>query len=249
MMAGRGFGASKEQICPERAYFCLMDPGHPVRIIDITRNHNRPGYSLAMGLCFFARGETNLNPTIDLLKTRRSAPVPTLAGPGPTVAELETLLTIGSRVPDHGKLTPFRFIVFEGEGQRRAEDIIAEVYAAAHPEADEEQLRVERKRQAFLAPTVIAVVSRAGPHVKIPEWEQVMTAGAVCMNLIVAANAMGFATVWLTGWYAYDRKVLEGFGLAPTEKIAGFVHIGRNPNPRDDRLRPVLADIVTRFNG
>ena len=76
-----------------------------------------------------------------------------------------------------------------------------------------------------------------------------MTAGAVCMNLIVAANAMGFATVWLTDWYAYDRKVLERFGLEPREKIAGFVHIGRNPNPRDDRLRPSLADIVTRFGG
>jgi nitroreductase len=188
-----------------------------------------------------------LNATIDLLKTRRSAPVPTLAGPGPTAAELETLLTVASRVPDHGKLAPFRFIVFEGEGQRQAEDIIADVYAVEHPEADEEQLRVERKRQAFLAPTVIAVVSRAGPHQKIPEWEQVMSAGAACMNLVIAANAMGFATAWLTGWYAYDRKVLERFGLNSTEKIAGFIHIGRNPNPREDRRRPVLADIVTTF--
>jgi nitroreductase len=188
-----------------------------------------------------------VNATIDLLKARRSAPVPSLSGPGPTPAELETLLTVGSRVPDHGKLAPFRFIVFAGEGRQQAEDIIAEVYAAEHPEADADQLRAERKRQAFVAPVVVAVVSRAAPHEKIPEWEQVMTAGAVCMSLIVAANAMGFATVWLTGWYAYDRKVLARFGLTPAEKIAGFVHIGRNPNPRDDRTRPVLADIVTTF--
>ncbi|HEY5225627.1 MAG TPA: nitroreductase [Methylovirgula sp.] len=188
-----------------------------------------------------------MNATIDLLKARRSAPVPSMVGPGPTAAELETLLTLGSRVPDHGKLAPFRFIVFADEGKLRAEEIIAEVYAAAHPEANEDQLRVERKRQALVAPVVVAVVSRAAPHEKIPEWEQVMTAGAACMSLIVAANAMGFATVWLTGWYAYDRKVLERFGLTPTEKIAGFVHIGRSPNPRDDRARPALADIVTMF--
>jgi nitroreductase len=94
---------------------------------------------------------------------------------------------------------------------------------------------------------VIGVVSRAGPHQKIPEWEQVLSAGAVCMNLIVAANALGYASVWLTEWYAYDRAVLDRLGVEPREKIAGFVHIGRAPGPRDDRPRPVLADIVTRF--
>ncbi|WP_219321600.1 nitroreductase [Methylovirgula sp. HY1] len=189
-----------------------------------------------------------MNATIDLLKTRRSAPALSLLEPGPTAAELETLLTSASRVPDHGKLAPFRFIVFQGEGRIRAGEIIAEVYTAAHPEPDPDQLRVERKRLA-LAPLVVAVVSRAGPNPKIPEWEQVLTAGAVCMNLIVAANALGFATVWLTEWYAYDRKVLERFGLAEHEKIAGFVHIGRNQMPRDDRPRPALADIVTTFGG
>ncbi len=187
-----------------------------------------------------------MNATIEMLKTRRSAPAPSLTEPGPTPAELETLLTVASRVPDHGKLAPFRFILFQGEGRAKAGDIIAEVFAAAHPEADADMLRAERKRLA-LAPVVVGVVSRAGPHEKIPEWEQILTAGAVCMNLIVAANALGFATVWLTGWYAYDRAVLQRFGLAPSEKIAGFIHIGRNPNPRDDRPRPALSDIVTSF--
>jgi nitroreductase len=187
-----------------------------------------------------------MNATIDMLKTRRSAPALSLVEPGPTPTELETILTVGSRVPDHGKLAPFRFIIFQGEARSKASEIIAEAYVAAHPEPDQDQLRVERKRLA-LAPVVVAVVSRAGPHQKIPEWEQVLTAGAVCMNLIVAANAMGFATVWLTEWYAYDRAVLDQFGLAPNEKIAGFVHIGRNPNARDDRPRPALADIVTNF--
>lgn len=189
-----------------------------------------------------------MNATIDLLTTRRSAPALSLVQPGPTAAELETLLTAASRVPDHGKLAPFRFILFQGDGQTRAGEIIAEVFAAAHPEADADQLRTERRRLA-LAPLVVAVVSRAGPHEKIPEWEQVLTSGAVCMNLIVAANALGFASVWLTEWYAYDCAVLERLGLAASEKIAGFVHIGSNPAPRDDRPRPALADIVTTFGG
>jgi nitroreductase len=187
-----------------------------------------------------------MNTTIDLLKTRRSAPALSLVEPGPTPAELETLLSIASRVPDHGKLAPFRFILFQGEGRVRASEIIAEVFIAQHPDPDQDQLRIERKRLA-LAPLVIAVVSRAGPHEKIPEWEQIMTAGAVCMNLIVAANSLGFATVWLTEWYAYDRAVLDRLGVAANEKIAGFVHIGRNPNPREDRARPALAEIVTTF--
>lgn len=187
-----------------------------------------------------------MNAMIDMLKTRRSAPPMTLTGPGPTAEELETLLTIASRVPDHGKLGRFRFILFEGAAREKAGDIVAEVFACAHPEADARQVEAERKRLAY-APLVVGVVSSAGPHEKIPEWEQILSAGAVCMSLVVAANALGFATIWLTEWYAYDRKVLNKFGLAPHERMAGFVHIGRNDVPREDRLRPVLAEIVTRF--
>jgi nitroreductase len=187
-----------------------------------------------------------MNMMLDLLKTRRSAPAMILAPPGPNAQELETLLTIAARVPDHGKLAPWRFIVFEGEGRDRAGAIIAGVYAKVHPGAGAAELETERKRLA-LAPLVIAVVSRAAPHVKIPEWEQVLSAGAACMNLVIAANAMGFATQWITEWYAYDRTVLTGLGLGETEKIAGFVHIGRAPAPREDRARPDLAQIVTRF--
>lgn len=187
-----------------------------------------------------------MNAMIDMLKTRRSAPAMTMAGPGPTAEELETLLTIAARVPDHGKLARFRFIVFEGEARAKAGDIIAEAFAAQNPGADANVLAIERKRLAH-APVVVAVVSSAGPHEKIPEWEQILSAGAVCMSLVIAANALGFATIWLTEWYAYDRTILDRLGLAPHEKIAGFVHIGRNDSAREDRLRPVLADIVTRF--
>jgi nitroreductase len=187
-----------------------------------------------------------MNETLELLSSRRSAPAASLAEPGPTAQELESLLKIASRVPDHGKLVPWRYILFEGDARHRAGEIIAAVYAKAHPEADEAKLGIERKRLA-LAPLVIAVVSRAGPHEKIPEWEQIMTAGAVCMNMTIAANALGFATVWLSEWYSYDPAVLAQLGLAPSEKIAGFIHIGRPPAPREDRPRPVISDIVTRF--
>lgn len=187
-----------------------------------------------------------MNETIDLLSTRRSVAPVALDGPGPDAAELATLLKLAARVPDHGKLAPWRFIVFEGEARHRAGDIIAEVFRQDQPEAPPEKVELERKRLAR-APLVVAVVSRAAPHVKIPEWEQVLSAGAVCFNLIVAAKALGFASSWLTEWYAYDRRVLERLGLAPHEKIAGFVHIGRAAAVPEDRVRPVMDEIITRF--
>ncbi len=187
-----------------------------------------------------------MNETIELLRKRRSAAPIMLSGPGPTEEERMLLLSVASRVPDHGKLVPFRFIVFEGEGRDKAGAIIAEVFASQNPGANAAQIAAERQRLAY-APLVIAVVSRAAPHEKIPEWEQVLASASVCMTLTIAANALGFATAWLTEWYAYDRAVLERFGLAAHEKIAGFIHIGRHAGPRDDRPRPTLSEIVTNF--
>ena len=158
---------------------------------------------------------------IDLLRTRRSLKPIELAGPGPSPADLDTLLTIASRVPDHGKLIPWRFIVFEGDGRRKAGEAIAAAFVAKYPDATPEQVEFERNRLAR-APLVIAVVSRAAPHVKIPEWEQVLSSGAAAMSLVVAAHALGFGATWITEWYAYDRAVLDALGLAPHEKIAGL---------------------------
>jgi nitroreductase len=183
---------------------------------------------------------------LELLQTRRSVKPIELAGPAPSAAELDTILTIAARVPDHGKLVPWRFIVFEGEARQAAGETIAAVFRADHPEAKPEHVEAERQRLAR-APLVIAVVSRAGPHVKIPEWEQVLSAGAAAMNLVHAAHALGYAANWITEWYAYDRRVLDGLGLAPNERIAGFVHIGRPAQPPTDRPRPPLEEIVTRF--
>ncbi len=190
--------------------------------------------------------ETAMPDALELLKSRRSVKPMELGGPAPNATETETLLTIAARVPDHGKLTPWRFIVFEGEAREKAGETIAEIFHADHADATPDQLAFERKRLAR-APLVVAVVSRAGPHVKIPEWEQQLSAGAAAMNLVHAAYALGFAASWITEWYAYDRRVLDRLGLAPNERIAGFVHIGRPAKPPEDRDRPKLADIVTRF--
>lgn len=187
-----------------------------------------------------------MNPTLELLRTRRSVAPPRLAGPGPTPEELDAILTLASRVPDHGKLVPWRFVVIAGEARERVGAAIAQAYAADHPGAEAARLDVERMRLSH-APVVVGVVSRAGPHVKIPEWEQVLSAGAVAMNLVIAANASGFATSWLTDWFSYDRRILDLLGLDPREKLAGFIHIGRSAEVPPDRPRPDLAEIVTRL--
>ncbi|MGE7155410.1 nitroreductase family protein [Methylorubrum rhodesianum] len=184
--------------------------------------------------------------TLDLLRTRRSVPPMLLDAPGPTAEELDGWLAIAARVPDHGKLAPWRFLVIAGEARERVGAIIERTFLADFPEADEKRRAQERQRLAH-APVVVGVVSRAGPHVKIPEWEQVLSAGAVCMNLVVAANVAGYATSWLTEWFAYDRRVLDALGLDPAERIAGFIHIGRAKEVPADRPRPDLAQIVTRL--
>ena len=183
---------------------------------------------------------------LELLRTRRSLKPPELIAPGPAPAEIETLLTVASRVPDHGKLTPWRFIVFEGEARLKAGAAIEAAFRAKYPDAKPEQIDYEQNRLAR-APLVIAVVSRAGPHVKIPEWEQVLSAGAAAMSLVLAAHALGYGANWITEWYAYDRRVLDALGLSEHEKIAGFIHIGTPVHPPEDRPRPPLANIATRF--
>ena len=185
---------------------------------------------------------------LQLLKTRRSVKPMELTGPAPSAAEIDTLLTIASRVPDHGKLTPWRFIVFTGEARLAAGEAIARAFRADRADATSEQIAFERTRLAR-APLVIAVVSSAGPHVKIPEWEQQLSAGASSMSLVFAAHALGYAASWITEWYAYDRRVLDALGVAANERIAGFVHIGRPAKPPEDRPRPALETIVTHFKG
>lgn len=155
-------------------------------------------------------------------------------------------MTIAARVPDHGKLAPWRFIVFEGDGRFAAGERIASIFHEDHPTARPDDIAFERSRLAR-APLVVAVVSRARPHVKIPEWEQILSAGAAAMNLVTAAHALGYAAKWITEWYAYDRRVLALLGVAADERVAGFIHIGRPTEKATDRDRPPLDRIVTRY--
>ena len=184
---------------------------------------------------------------LSLLTTRRSVKPIELTGPAPSAAEIDTLLTIASRVPDHGKLAPWRFILFEGEARNAIGERIAETFAADRPEATADQIAFEKARMSR-APLVIAVVSRAAPHAKIPEWEQVLSAGAATMNLVTAAHAIGYAANWITEWYAYDPRTLKAMGLGEHERIAGFVHIGKAAKAPEDRPRPPLSEIVTKFS-
>lgn len=181
---------------------------------------------------------------IEYLKTRRSMPAFQMKEPGPTKEEVEEILTLATRVPDHGKLAPWRFIVMTGDARARITMELADIAKADKPDLSEEMVKVEETRFTR-APVVVAVVSRAGPHVKIPEWEQIMSAGAVCLNMVIAANALGYVSNWLTEWMAFDERAHRILGVRPGEKVAGFIHIGSTDFPVVERPRPDLADIVT----
>jgi len=185
---------------------------------------------------------------IDYLGVRRSVPAFQMCEPGPDKAEIEEILRLASRVPDHGKLAPWRFIVYRGEERARIGEELLKLALEAKPELSDEMIQVERTRFTR-APVVVAVVSKAGPHIKIPEWEQLMSAGAVCLNIIFAANAHGWVANWLTEWFAYDERAYELLGVGPDEKIAGFIHMGSTTFSAIERPRPELTETVTWVGG
>ena len=200
---------------------------------------------LNKGLAFEALNDTS--DALSLLETRRSASAKAMTGPGPSSEQLDRLLNIAVRVPDHGKLTPWRFIVFEDDARARAGQIVVDRYHELHANHGEETLDVQRNMFSR-APCVVAVVSTATTdHPKIPEWEQLMSAGAVCQNMLVAATAMGLGAQWISGWFSYDRRVLTAFGLADSERIAGFIYLGTPAQLQEDRPRPEPGNITTRF--
>lgn len=185
--------------------------------------------------------------TLELLLTRRSVKAMMLAEPGPTPDQLTTILTVAARVPDHKKLVPWRFIVFEGEARANFGRVLLETCAAEEKEPPSAaRLEIERTR-LLRAPTVVAVISSATPNPGAPEWEQVLSCGAACQNLCLAANAMGFGTCWITEWYAYSSGVRSALDLAGNEKVAGFIYIGTARDRQPDRERPDLAKITSRW--
>ena len=183
---------------------------------------------------------------LDLLKTRRSVKPMEMTGPAPSSAEIDTLLTVASRVPDHGKLTPWRFVLFEGAARAEIGEVFAKRWKVLHPDHGEESVAFQRG--LFLrAPVVIAVVSTASPHVKIPEWEQLLSSAAVCYSIVLAATAMGFDAQWQTDWVAYDAATNAAMGLKGTERVSGIICIGTTTVPLEDRPRPDPQALLTRW--
>jgi len=189
------------------------------------------------------------HPTIDLLTSRRSVKPDKLVAPAPSAEELDTILTIAARVPDHKKLAPWRFVIIEGEAREQLGELAAE--ACRREEAEPpSHVRLDTERKRFMrAPLVIGVISRVRETRGAPEWEQILSAGAACMNLFIAANALGYGSTWITEWISYSKTFTDGFGLASNERIAGFVHIGTATEKPAERERPPLNDIVTRWRG
>ncbi|WEK05673.1 MAG: nitroreductase [Candidatus Devosia phytovorans] len=182
----------------------------------------------------------------DYLLTRRSVGMAFLKEPGPDAGQLEDMLTIATRVPDHGKIAPWRLVLIEGEDRVRAGEQLAAIYKAQNPGADEASVEIERGR--FLpAPLTVVVISSPKDHPKVPAFEQLLSAGNVAFNLVHAAHALGFAASWVTRWYAFDDQAGAMLGVRDGERIVGIVHIGTPSMTMDDRPRPALGDVVSRW--
>jgi len=181
---------------------------------------------------------------IAFLETRRSNLAKLMAGPGPDVAIRDKILEIAARVPDHRKLAPWRFVVFEGEARVSFGEHIAEAFKHANPEAPEDRVIFEGER-LMRAPLVVAVISAPVDCARgTPKWEQELSSGAVCMNMCLAAQGHGFGAQWLTEWYAYDRSVNKALGLRPSERVAGFIYIGTVTTPSSPRPRPPHEELT-----
>lgn len=180
-----------------------------------------------------------------LLENRRSGRPREMIAPGPTEAEMERILTIAARTPDHGKLFPWRFVTVAAD-QR---DALAELLARALPEHDPDALPAHHAKAiefAQQAPALIVLVSAPVPNHKIPEWEQQLSCGAAGMNLLLAAHALGYVGSWITGWAAYSEQVRAAF-CGPGERIAGFMFLGTPGAPLEERPRAPLATVARRW--
>ena len=184
---------------------------------------------------------------ITLLHSRRSGKPRDMIAPGPDGAQLDTILRAAIRVPDHGKLSPWRFVIIQAEQRSALAALLIEAYHSEKPDAG--RLEIDTMKQfAFQAPTLIVALSAPVMTSKIPLWEQQLSAGAACMNLLTAAHALGFVGSWLTGWPAYSEAVRDVFG-GKEQRIAGFLFIGTAGRPLEERQRPKFCDIVSNWHG
>jgi nitroreductase len=181
---------------------------------------------------------------LSLLATRRSGKPRDLVAPGPDDDQLAQMLAIAARTPDHGKLSPWRFVVIDDRDALSR--LLADAYRAERPQAPRGDMDA-LDQFARQAPTLVVVLSSPVTSSPIPLWEQELSAGAATMNLLHAAHAMGFAAGWLTGWPTFSDGVRTGLGATADERIAGFVFIGTPSRPLDERPRPDLARVVSHW--
>ena len=190
----------------------------------------------------------DLSSAAALLATRRSAKPRDMIAPGPDAAQLRGILETAMRVPDHGKLNPWRFVIIEPERRMAFAALLVEAYRAEKPDAG--RLELEAQEQfARQAPVMVAVLSTPVENRKIPVWEQQLSAGAVCMNLLIATHAAGFVGSWLTGWAAYNQQVLASLGGNPRDRVAGFLFLGSPSRPLEERPRPTYEAVVSTWKG
>lgn len=182
------------------------------------------------------------------LERRKSVPLTQFREPGPDADELRRFIAIAARVPDHGRLEPWRFIVYRPEDGARIGEAFAALVKARDPAVTQDDLDRERNRLRR-APVAVGVVSTAAAHERIPQWEQFLSAGAAAMNLVIAASAAGYAVNWVTGWYSDDAEGRAILGLAPHERMAAIVHIGSHDVPIPDRPRPDVDALVSDYQG
>ena len=185
---------------------------------------------------------------IDFLSTRSSAPIPELREPAPTEQEIETMLKIASRVPDHGRLAPWRFILYRGEARHAVGRLLADLAEKLEGPLPEARRRKELERFSR-APLVIGVISSPRDNPKIPQWEMFLSGGAAAMSLVIAANALGYGTNWITNWYSDLEEGRHLLGLSPRERVVGFVHVGSFSAPAPERPRPELSKLVSEYSG
>jgi nitroreductase len=183
---------------------------------------------------------------LDLLLRRRSASAKAMTEPGPSAEDLQLILKAGVRVPDHGKLAPWRFLVFDGEARAEFGAVLERVLMEREPDAGDVRREIERKR-FMRAPLVVAVISSPNAAKPIPEWEQRLSAGAVCQNMVIAATALGYGAQWVTEWCAYDEAVVAALGLSGEERVAGFLYLGTSGEPLRERERPEVASLVRHW--
>lgn len=179
--------------------------------------------------------------TLDLLLTRRSGKPRDMVAPGPSEAEVATMLGVAARVPDHGKIAPWRFVVIADRAAFA--EVLARALATERPDADAREL-ADARQFALQAPTLIAVLSVPDRTHKIPVWEQELSAGIAAYNLELAAHAMGYVGGWLTGWAAYSPAVYEALGGEPGGRVAGFLFFGTPARALDERPRPAIGDVA-----